>query len=77
MGFSMQEYWNGSPFPSPGDLPDPGIKPRSSAFQADSLLTATGKLTVGLGHTYFLAMSVEMAQKDQYSSSICKMSPPH
>ena len=29
MGFSMQEYWIGLPFPSPGDLPDPGIKPRS------------------------------------------------
>ena len=29
MGFSRQEYWNGLPFPSPGDLPDPGIEPRS------------------------------------------------
>ena len=28
MGFSRQEYWNGLPFPSPGDLPDPGIEPR-------------------------------------------------
>ena len=37
MGFSRQEYWNGFPFPSPGDLPDTGIKPRSSALQADSL----------------------------------------
>ena len=27
MGFSRQEYWNGLPFPSPGDLPDPGIRP--------------------------------------------------
>ena len=37
MGFYRQEYWSGLPFPSPGDLPDPGIKPRSPAFQADSL----------------------------------------
>ena len=37
MGFSRQEYWNGLPFPSPGDLPDPGIEPRSPAFQADAL----------------------------------------
>ena len=37
MGFSRQEYWSGLPFPSPGDLPDPGIKPRSSALQADAL----------------------------------------
>ena len=37
MGFSRQEYWNGVPSPSPGDLPNPGIKPRSPAFQADAL----------------------------------------
>ena len=35
-GFPRQEYWSGLPFPSPGDLPDPGIKPRSLAPQADS-----------------------------------------
>ena len=39
MGFSRQEYWSGLPFPSPGDLPNPGINPRSSALQADSLPT--------------------------------------
>ena len=37
MGFSRQEYWSGVPFPSPGDLPDPGIKPRSPALEADAL----------------------------------------
>ena len=37
MEFSRQEYWSGFPFPSPGDLPYPGIKPRSAALQADSL----------------------------------------
>ena len=37
MGFSRQEYWNGLPLPSPGDLPDPGIEPGSPALQADSL----------------------------------------
>ena len=37
MGFSRQEYWSGLPFPSPGDLPDPGIKPRSPTLQADAL----------------------------------------
>ena len=40
MGFSRQENWSGLPFPSPGDLLDPGIKPGSPALQADSLLTA-------------------------------------
>ena len=37
MGFSRQEYWSGLPFPSPGDLPDPGIEPRSPTLQADAL----------------------------------------
>ena len=37
--FSRQEYWSGLPFPSPGDFFDPGIKPRSPALQADSLLS--------------------------------------
>ena len=37
VGFSKQEYWSGLPFPSPGDHPDPGIEPRSLAWQADSL----------------------------------------
>ena len=39
MGFPRQEYWSGLPFPSPGDLPDPRIKPRSPALQVDSLLS--------------------------------------
>ena len=37
MGFSRQEYWSGLPFPSPGDLPNPGIEPRCPVLQADSL----------------------------------------
>ena len=37
MGFSRWEYWSGSPFPSPGDLPNPGIEPRSPTLQADAL----------------------------------------
>ena len=37
MGFSTQEYWSGLPFPSPGDLPDPGIEPGSPTMQADAL----------------------------------------
>ena len=39
MGFSRQEYWSGLSFPSPGDLPDPGIEPRSPALQADTLIS--------------------------------------
>ena len=37
MGFSRQEYWSGLPFPSPGDLPDPGIETGSPSLQVDSL----------------------------------------
>ena len=45
MEFSRQEYWSGLPFPSPGDLPDPGIEPRSPALQEDALLSEPpGKL---------------------------------
>ena len=41
MGFSKQEYWSGSPFPPPGHLPNPGIKPRS----LESLALASGFFT--------------------------------
>ena len=37
LGFSREEYWSRQPFPSPGDLPDPGIKTGSSTLEADSL----------------------------------------
>ena len=43
MGFSRQEYWSGLPFPSPGDLPNPGIKSRSPALQADTLTSEPPK----------------------------------
>ena len=39
MEFSRQEYWSGLLFPSPGDLPNPGIEPRSPALPADSLMS--------------------------------------
>ena len=37
LGFSRQECWSGLPFPSPGDLPDPGIEPGSPTLQVDAL----------------------------------------
>ena len=39
VGFPRQEYWSRLPFPFPGELPNPGIEPRSPALQADSLLS--------------------------------------
>ena len=41
MGFSRQEYWSGLPFPSPGDLPNPGIEPRSPTLEADALTSGS------------------------------------
>ena len=47
MGFSRQEHWSELPFPSPGDLPDPGIESQSPTLQAHSLLSeAPGKPTI-------------------------------
>ena len=47
MGFSRQEYWSGLPFISPGDLPDPGMGPRSPALQADALTSEPPGLPLG------------------------------
>ena len=49
MGFSRQEYWSGLPFPSPGNLPDPGIEPRSPTLEADALPSEPpGKSKIGI-----------------------------
>ena len=53
MGFSRQEYCSGLPFPSPGDLPDPGIKPRSPASRADA---STSEPPGKPNHPYILYM---------------------
>ena len=53
MGFSRQEYWSGLPLPSPGDLPDPGIEPRSPALQADAL-TSEPLLIPGNKRSYMM-----------------------
>ena len=47
MQFSRQEYWTGLPFPSAGDLLDPGIELRSPALQAESLLSAQVVVMLG------------------------------
>ena len=54
MGFSRQEYWSGLPFLSPGALPDPGIRPRSPALQADALTSEPpGKLKLNIHIHYY------------------------
>ena len=55
MGFSQKEYWSRLPFPSPGDLPNPGIKPASSTLQEDSLLLShQGSPDTGIGRSFCL-----------------------
>ena len=58
MGFSRQEYRSGLPFPSPGDLPNPGINPRYLALRADSLPSEPpGKSKGNYGSYFILCMS--------------------
>ena len=64
MGFSRQDYWSGLPFPSPGDLPDPGIKRRSPALQADSLPTELWWKLQMEAHTQIWDTFRKMSQKD-------------
>ena len=56
MEFSRPECWSGEPFPSPGDLPNPGIEPRSPALKVDSLPTEPQGKTknIGVGSLCFL-----------------------
>ena len=66
MEFSSQEYWSGLPFPSPGDLPDPGIEPRSLALQADTLPSEPpGKPWKGLKFMYW-------KENDKIQLKICE-----
>ena len=58
MGFSSQEYWSGLPLPSPGDLPNPGIEPRSPTLEADALTSEPpGKPIYALEYDIYLSLS--------------------
>ena len=70
MEFSRQEYWNGLPFLSPGDLPDPGIKPGSLVLQADSLLfEPPGKLKYEAWLKVIISSTVEKDTVELYLHS--------
>ena len=67
MGFSRQDYWSGLPFPSPGDLPDPGIELGSLALEADTLTSEpqgspTSLATACRVHHKFLSLVFEILQ---------------
>ena len=75
MGVSRQKYWSGLPFPSPGDLPDPGIEPGSPALQADTLTSQPpGKpqecsnyhTIVVISHTSKVILKILQARFQQY-----------
>ena len=58
MEFSRQEYWSGLPFPSPGDLPNPGIEPGSPTLQADSWPSEPWGWNNGLFSNYWLGQLI-------------------
>ena len=60
MEFSRQEYWSVLPFPAPGDLPDPGIKPMSLACQGDSLPM------IQQGKPHLLNKTIWKIEKEKY-----------
>ena len=78
MGFSRQEYRSGLPFPSPGDLPDPGTEPRSPTLQADALPSEPPGKSKNVS-TYPLISAAAAAKSLQLCSTLCNPidgSPP-
>ena len=72
MEFSRQEYWSGLPFPSPGDLPDPGVKTGPPELQADSLPSESPgkpKREVSLGRLLTFCLIAVRSE-----SKLCKIS---
>ena len=74
MGFSRQEYWSGLPFPSPGDLPNPGIEPRSPASQADALTSEPPGKTWGI---FFNPLFCQYPVSSPFSSVLLFKSIPN
>ena len=71
MAFPRQEYWSGQPFPPPGDLSHPGIKPVSPALHADSLPSnPPGKPSPIVSITIYLLMSLRFLPLVQNSSGL-------
>ena len=66
MGFSRQEYWSGLPFPSPGDLPDPGTEPGSPALRVDALPSESQHIKK---QRYYFANKGPSSQSSGFSSS--------
>jgi len=75
MGFPRQEYWSGLPFPSPGDLPHPGIKPGSPPLQADSLPTdPSGKLFWNRLNQFQINLNDATYYRKKFDGQLCFIS---
>ena len=68
MGFSRQGSWSGLPFPSPGDLPDPGIEPRCPALQANSLLSEAPSIY----QIHLFACKTGSPAQERVADPVCK-----
>ena len=72
MGFSRQEYWSGLPFPSPADLPNPGIEPGSPALQTDTLPSEPqGKPPFSSQHRTTMVEMLDLEFRNQGSNLPC------
>ena len=76
MGFSRKEYWSGLPFPSSGNLPDPGIQRGSPVLQADSLLSEPPGKTLSVLEELFLYLVLDCMSVYVYTATNQKKSPP-
>ena len=74
MEFSSQGFWSGLPFPSPGDLPDPGMKLSSPALQADSLLSEpSGKPYIYIYLSMYLNHFAAHLKLQNYKSTVLQL----
>ena len=72
MGLSRQEYWSELPFPSPGELPNPGIKPGSPALQADALSSEPPKIKERYTHLNTEFQKIARRDRKAFLSDQCK-----
>ena len=75
MGFSRQEYWSGLPFPFPGDLPNPGIEPRSPALQADALTSEPPEKPQKDSNVDLTLFSTQFQSTPLYFSPLSQLGP--
>ena len=76
MGFSRQEYWSRLPFPSPEDLPDPGIEPKSPALRADALTSeppSADYLAIDVANIAWVIICIHFSSVAQSCPTLCDL----